>query len=114
MKKVNGLSTGAFCIRNEEGSLVHAEYFGLREASVLMSEVVAVETGLEYCIHQQWWPVVLETDSLILQKVLKRNTKVSWSILEEVKWISRLRKNVDARVKQILREGNTLAYFLAN
>ncbi|KAK4724266.1 hypothetical protein R3W88_027045 [Solanum pinnatisectum] len=104
----------AFCIRNDEGNLIHAESFGLGITSVLMSETMALRRGLEYSIIHQYLPVILETDSLMLQKILNGIWEVSWSSRVEVKRINGLRINVDARVEHTLREGNTFADYLCN
>lgn len=114
VKGVGGPSAGAYCIRNDEGQFIYAESFDLGVTSVLMSEAVALRRGLEYCIQHQYLPVLLETDSLMLQKVLNGIWEIPWSILMEAKRINGLRINVDARVEHILREGNTLADYLAN
>lgn len=70
VKGVGGPSAGAFVIQNDEGNLIHVESFHLGNTSVLMSEAVALRKGLEYSIQHQYLPVQLETDSLMLQKLL--------------------------------------------
>jgi len=79
-----------------------------------MPEAMALRRGLKYCIMHQYLPVILETGSLMLQKILNGIWEVPWSSRVEVKRINGLRINVDARVEHILREGNTFADYLAN
>ncbi|KAH0665136.1 hypothetical protein KY290_027423 [Solanum tuberosum] len=114
VKGVGGPSAWAFCIRNDEGNLIHAESFGLRITSVLMSEAMALRRGLEYCIMHHYLPVILETDSLMLQKILNGIWEVSWSSRVEVKRINGMRINVDARVEHILREGNIFVQYISS
>ncbi|KAH0675427.1 hypothetical protein KY285_023228 [Solanum tuberosum] len=88
VKGVGGPSVGAFCIRNDEGNLIHAESFGLGITSVLMSEAMALRRGLEHYIMHQYLPVILETDSLMLQKILNGIWEIPWSSRVEVKRIN--------------------------
>ena len=86
--KVNpGPSSNAFCIRDGVGDLIYAEASRIADGSILMAKVMALRIGLEYCISHNLLPVVLETDSLTLKKVLDGIWEVPWGLTMETKKI---------------------------
>ncbi|XP_075104777.1 uncharacterized protein LOC142178886 [Nicotiana tabacum] len=82
-----GRSSIGFCLRNEEGDLVYACEKEIQE---------------------------VETDSMLLKKVITREWKPPWVIEEEVKEIRQMLMLRNGRITHIFREGNNLADHLAN
>ncbi|KAK4721499.1 hypothetical protein R3W88_011732 [Solanum pinnatisectum] len=60
----------AFCIRNEEGKMIYAESRVMENVSVIEVEIKAIRMGIEYCIEHDLVPLIIETDSLMAQKIL--------------------------------------------
>ncbi|KAH0729954.1 hypothetical protein KY289_001142 [Solanum tuberosum] len=60
-------SASAFCIRNDAGEFIFAEAKNLESATSLEAEVVALRSGLEFCILNNLLPVILETDSFTIK-----------------------------------------------
>ncbi|XP_059311946.1 putative ribonuclease H protein At1g65750 [Lycium ferocissimum] len=65
-----GLSSAAFCIRNEEGDVVYAAVKKLQDGSNLVAEVEAIRMGLKYCLNKQLFPLIMETDSMAMKMIL--------------------------------------------
>ncbi|WMV29056.1 hypothetical protein MTR67_022441 [Solanum verrucosum] len=59
-------------------------------------------------------PLVRETDSLIIKKVLDGIWEIPWSIAVEIRVIKRAMENGTTMIEHTCREGNKLADFLTN
>ncbi|KAF3678689.1 hypothetical protein FXO38_03114 [Capsicum annuum] len=81
-----GSTSCAFCIRNWEGDLVYAESSKLQESNSLLAEVMAVRFALEHYLNR-FTPLLIETDSLIVNKVLQGHWEVPWAIVMDIKKI---------------------------
>ncbi|XP_059295494.1 uncharacterized protein LOC132048826 [Lycium ferocissimum] len=109
-----GPSSAAFCIRNHEGDLIYAKAKRLTNITNLVVEAIAIEEGLEYCFDQQLLPVILETDSLTMKKVLDGIWEVPWNISLVVQRIQHMKKDQAVQVEHVLRDGNCLEDCFAN
>ncbi|XP_060211883.1 uncharacterized protein LOC132639457 [Lycium barbarum] len=65
-----GISSAAFCIRDQNGDLVYAAGKRLEDTTNVIAEAVAIEDGIQYCVDHQLLPLIVETDSLTMQKIL--------------------------------------------
>ncbi|XP_059290999.1 uncharacterized protein LOC132044521 [Lycium ferocissimum] len=90
-----GPSSAAFCSRDSSGEFIYAK----RESSRVLHELL---------------PVIVETDSLTMQKVLDGIWKVPWNIALPVRCIQRWRKDKDISVVHVFREGNSVADYFTN
>ena len=86
----------------------------LEDTTNVIAEAVAVEGGIQYCVDHQLLPLIVETDSLTMQKILDGIWEVPWRISLVVKRIQRLREGKQIGVAHVLREGNSLADFFTN
>uniref|UniRef100_A0A0V0H336 Putative ovule protein n=1 Tax=Solanum chacoense TaxID=4108 RepID=A0A0V0H336_SOLCH len=57
---------------------------------------------------------MIETDSLGLQKIIQKQWKVPWEIVEKIENISDRLHQLNSQVKHKFREGNSVADVLAN
>ncbi|KAK4707129.1 hypothetical protein R3W88_033268 [Solanum pinnatisectum] len=108
------ISTTAFCVRNDRGELVVAQARKLDICTALEAEVQAFKEGLTYCLNHHYIPLIMETDSLIIKKILDGIWEVPWNISGEIRALKRDLKFIDATVVHTYREGNKLADFLSN
>ncbi|MCD7465881.1 hypothetical protein HAX54_002073 [Datura stramonium] len=69
------MSAYGFCLRNNKGDLDYTEAHEIGFSSNMKSEVQAIWHALKYSINLGH-NIILETDSLSLQKVLTREWKV--------------------------------------
>ncbi|XP_059290815.1 uncharacterized protein LOC132044343 [Lycium ferocissimum] len=104
-----GPSFATFCVRNSSGDFLHVMARVLPDTTNLVAEAVAIEQGIKYCISHDLLPVIIETDSLSMQKILDSIWKVPWSISLTIRSIQRWRKDKDVTVEHVLREG-TIQY----
>ncbi|KAH0635990.1 hypothetical protein KY289_035905 [Solanum tuberosum] len=88
-----GQSAGGFCIRDWKGEFIFAATYDLGIRTGLEAETSAMEKGLNYCVTHNLLPVCLETDSLVLTKILNGVWEVPWSIKIQIQKIELLRNN---------------------
>lgn len=81
---------------------------------MLVAEVKAMKAGLEYCSSNNLLPLMLETDSLSLKKIVEGLWEVPWTITIEVKRIKQSLASGGVVVEHTVREGNKLSEFFAN
>ncbi|XP_070032252.1 uncharacterized protein [Nicotiana tomentosiformis] len=85
-----GPSSLGFCVRNKTGDLVYARSVDLRITTNVVAEAKYIVQGLEYCMEQGLHPLILETDSLLMKKVIEGEWDPPWSLVEEVKKIKEI------------------------
>lgn len=78
-----GLSTYEFCLRNESGNMIYEKpgQLGVATSNV---EALAILRALRHCKAQGWDRVILETDSLSLQKINTKEWGIPWEIVQLV------------------------------
>lgn len=109
-----GPSSGAYCIRDVEGNFVYAEVKRMEDNNNLKAEIKAITMGLEYCRTKEIFPVILETGSLAVKKMIYGEWDVPWSVTMEIRKIKHLMKEREVVIEHVFREGNKVADFLAN
>nr|XP_009629929.1 uncharacterized protein LOC104119987 [Nicotiana tomentosiformis] len=109
-----GPSLLGFCVRNDVGDLVYARAVDLGITTNVIGEAKAIMQGLTYCIDQDLHPLILETDSLVLKKVIKGEWEPHWSIVAEVRKLKEMRDHFNVIFQHVFSEGNTVADFIAN
>jgi len=57
-------------VRNSNGDLVYAETENVELCSILEAEVGAFKEGLQYCVNNNLMPLIIDTYSLILKKII--------------------------------------------
>ncbi|XP_059286842.1 uncharacterized protein LOC132040230 isoform X1 [Lycium ferocissimum] len=66
----HGPSSVDFCVRNEVADLIYAAAKRTGDDTNLVAEDLAFKMGLDYCIHHQCTPLVMETDSMAMKLIL--------------------------------------------
>ncbi|XP_060190653.1 uncharacterized protein LOC132619916 [Lycium barbarum] len=77
-KSNTGQTSSAFCIRNSEGNLVHAWASIIPDASCIVAEAREILERVEYCVANQLFPLIVETDSLLMTKVLNDEWEIPY------------------------------------
>ncbi|KAK6786523.1 hypothetical protein RDI58_015048 [Solanum bulbocastanum] len=110
----SGPSSGAFfCIRNVEGNFVYAKVKRLEENNNLREKISAIKMGLKFCIAKELLHVTLETDSLIVKKMIDGEWEVPWSVSVEIRKIRHLMKEREIVIEHIFKKGNKVANFFS-
>lgn len=86
-----GLSTAAFCLRNQEGDLMGAKGFKIKDATNLVDEARAISEGLQYCLDNQLSNIIIETNSLAMVNILNGDWETPRSVSLEVNSIHRIK-----------------------
>ncbi|XP_019241256.1 PREDICTED: uncharacterized protein LOC109221250 [Nicotiana attenuata] len=109
-----GPSSYGFCVRNHEGDLVYAKAKEIGMATNIVAEAKAIVEGLAFCVERQLHPLIMETDFLVLRKIIDGEWETPWCIGVEVRKIKEIKSTFNVLFQHVLREGNTVADFLAN
>lgn len=108
-----GLSTYEFCLRNESGNMIYEKpgQLGVATSNV---EALAILRALRHCKAQGWDRVILETDSLSLQKINTKEWGIPWEIVQLVNKIQSIIEHINIKTIHIFREANSLKDYIAN
>nr|XP_016466901.1 PREDICTED: uncharacterized protein LOC107789578 [Nicotiana tabacum] len=109
-----GRSSIGFCIRNENGDIVKSVGREIEETTNTVAEAKAMVEALRFCRFQQYSHVWLQTDSMLLKKIMDGIWKPPWIISEQVEEMMQLMNGGNYTVTHIHREGNKLADHFAN
>ncbi|XP_070021835.1 uncharacterized protein [Nicotiana sylvestris] len=109
-----GRSSIGFCIRNENGDIVKSGGKEIEETTNTVAEAKAMVEALRLCRFQQYSHVWLQTDSMLLKKIIDGIWKPPWIISDQVEEMMQLMNEGNYKVTHIHREGNKLADHLAN
>ncbi|XP_060195025.1 uncharacterized protein LOC132625763 [Lycium barbarum] len=109
-----GLSSYAFCIRDDRGDHIYAQAKNIGIAANMEAETVAVQEAIQYCLAHSLQHVQIETDSLALKNILQDAWKIPWQLIERVEQMPHIMRQLNMQIMHTFREGNQLADFLAN
>ncbi|XP_009804158.2 uncharacterized protein [Nicotiana sylvestris] len=101
-------------VRNDEGDVVYARAVDLGVTTNVVAEAKAILQGLEYCVEHDLHPLILETNSLVMKKVIEGECDPLWVIANDVKKIREMKGNFNVIFQHVFREGNSVADFIAN
>uniref|UniRef100_A0A1U7XZ22 Uncharacterized protein LOC104241643 n=1 Tax=Nicotiana sylvestris TaxID=4096 RepID=A0A1U7XZ22_NICSY len=108
-----GRSSVGFVLRNEEGNVVYACGKEIQEGSNSVAEARAILEALKYCVGNGYVLIELNTDSMMLKNIIGV-WKIPWNISEIVEEIKQMMTRCNTTVAHILKEGNSLADYIAN
>jgi len=109
-----GLSSYAFCLRDERVDIIHAEGVTIENATSTVTEAKVILETSKHCKQRNLNKVIIQTDSMLLKKVLTGEWAIPWSISDVVEEIRTCLEGKQHIFQHILREGNQLADHLAN
>lgn len=103
------LNSKVFCVGNSQGDLVFASANKIDFCSTLETEIKGCKGGLLCCLQHNWLPLIMETDSLIIKKILYGTWDIFfWIISVEVGEIRATMVNKNMTVQHKHREANFL------
>lgn len=106
-----GSSSYAFCLRDDQRDVMYAEGVIIEDTNNIKAEVIAILQVAKHCSRIKHDKVIIQTDSLTMHKILKREYDCPWSIVGYVQQIWLLMSSKQVKFQHILREGNQLANF---
>ncbi|XP_060181532.1 uncharacterized protein LOC132611140 [Lycium barbarum] len=109
-----GLSSYAFCIRDDRGDLMYAQAKKLGTATNMEAETAAIQEAIHYCYSNNLQHVLVEIDSLALKNIIQDVWKIPWKLVERVEMMQHRMRHLNMDIKHVFRKGNQLADFLAN
>ncbi|KAF3656557.1 hypothetical protein FXO37_15408 [Capsicum annuum] len=108
------ISSYAFCARNEKGDLIYAEGVKMEDTSNVKAEAYAILQAAIHADQTHKEKVIIQTDSLLMQKVLIREWNYPWNVIDYVEKIWKIMNRKQVQYQHIMREGNQLADHLTN
>ncbi|XP_016579215.1 uncharacterized protein LOC107876913 [Capsicum annuum] len=109
-----GIGAYGFCLRNEEGDLLYGQGENIGHTTNIIVEMRAIHEEVRYYWEHNIRKLEVESDSLLLVKVINNVWKVSWEMVELLEDIQGLKEKIEIQVKHNFREGNLLGDFIAN
>lgn len=109
-----GLSSYAYCLRDEKGDLLFAKCDIIDNTYNIVAEARAILEACKHSKQAQHNQVIIQTDSMLMLKILEDKWAVPWSIAGMVAEIKASMHQKHHLFQHILREGNQLADYLAN
>lgn len=109
-----GISSYAFVLRDERGDVIYAEGAIIENTTNTVAEARAILEACKHCKQKQYKQVIIQTDSMLLWKVLEDKWTCPWSINDIVAEIKSHMQGIQHTLQHILREGNQLADHLAS
>ncbi|KAH0777307.1 hypothetical protein KY290_008718 [Solanum tuberosum] len=109
-----GLSSYAFCLRDEKGDLIHAEGASINNTTNTVAEAKAILEASKHCKQALYNKIIIQTDSMLLYKVLGGQWESPWIIRDMIEEIKTNLVNIQHIVQHVMREGNQLADYIAN
>lgn len=107
-------SSYAYCVRNSRGELLFGEGRRIEYTTNTVAEARAI---LEACKHIKanlYNHVIIQTDSMLLWKVLEGKWSCPWIIEDIMSTIKDSMQHIIHVYQHTLREGNKLADYIAN
>lgn len=107
-------SAYGFYIRDRQEDLIYAQAKEMGIAKKIEAEARAIQTTLFVSAKKGYQNLVIETDSLSLQKMILRTWKIPWEIAEILEDIIRKVQHQQVTIKHTFREGNQMDDYLEN
>ncbi|XP_070041101.1 uncharacterized protein [Nicotiana tomentosiformis] len=104
----DGASYG-FCIRDGIGDIIYAHADAVEDATNNVAEAEAILEALRYITQMQFPPCIIETNYLLMKRVLDEVWEPPWSIANQMDEIKTLMSKGAFQIFHVLREGNKLA-----
>lgn len=103
-----------FALRNEQGDLLYAQGARIADTINVEAETMAILQVVLHCNKSSYSKVVIQTNSLFVQKILLRELRYPWDLSVYIDQIWELLNNRQVQIQHIMREGNQLADHLIN
>ncbi|KAH0639790.1 hypothetical protein KY285_036376 [Solanum tuberosum] len=114
-KRNSGVSSNyAFCLRNKRGDIMYAEGACMENTTNTVAEAKAILEASKHCKKSHYNQAIIQTDSMLMCKVLEGKWATPWIITDLVEEIKTILKDIQYTFHHIMREGNQLADYLAN
>lgn len=75
-----GMEAYDFCLRNSLGDLIYAQAGNIGITTNVEAEMRAILEATKFCVENDINHIVIESDSLLMVKVINKVWKVSWKI----------------------------------
>ncbi|XP_047268179.1 uncharacterized protein LOC124898584 [Capsicum annuum] len=85
-----GSSSWDFCLRDTNGDLLHVEGAVIKDTNNMEAEAMAILNAARHCHSSKQDKVIIQTDSLLMQKLLMRERGIPWQVEDMIRQIWKL------------------------
>ncbi|KAH0778130.1 hypothetical protein KY290_004557 [Solanum tuberosum] len=78
-----GISAYGYCLRNSNDDLIHAAAENIGITTNVEAEMRVILEAIRYCVNKKMRKIILESDSLLMVKIINEAWKVPWVIAQE-------------------------------
>ncbi|KAK6789098.1 hypothetical protein RDI58_012897 [Solanum bulbocastanum] len=75
-------SAYGFCLRNSHGDLIYAVAENIGITTSVEAELRAILEAIKYCVAKKVEKLIVESDSLLMMKIIKEVWKVPWELAD--------------------------------
>ncbi|KAH0746058.1 hypothetical protein KY285_007715 [Solanum tuberosum] len=109
-----GRSTYGFCLQNWKGDFIYAQGEEIHKTTNIEVEAIAIREAIYHCITTNLNRVWIETDSLVLVKIISGVWEIPWNVSTLVEDIKYLAQHYEFIIQHVYREGNSMVDYIAN
>ncbi|KAL2237402.1 UNVERIFIED_CONTAM: putative ribonuclease H protein, partial [Sesamum indicum] len=109
-----GISSAGGILRAHLGQVIFAFQEPLGITSNTQAELRAIHRGLKICIEKGFHNIWIETDAMVIIKLISSPRQGAWDHQITLQSIRKLLRQIEYKISHIFREGNQVAAFLAN
>ncbi|KAH0709462.1 hypothetical protein KY284_010889 [Solanum tuberosum] len=100
--------------KNSNDNLIHAAAENIGITTNVEAEIRAILEAIGYCVNKKMKKIILESDMLLMVKIINEAWKMPWVIVEEFDELKQEMTTLELKTQHMYREGNKLADYLAN
>lgn len=89
-------------MRDYDGYLVYAKAMEIGETTNIVAESKAIVEGLAYYVEQHLHPLIIETDSLVMKRIIEGEWEPPWYIRTKVKKIKEMKDQFNVIFQHVL------------
>nr|XP_009787486.1 PREDICTED: uncharacterized protein LOC104235426 [Nicotiana sylvestris] len=106
-----GRCSYGFCVRDCARELVYAKAIEIGLSKNIIDEAKTIVEGFYYCVDMQLYPLIIETNLLVMKRTIDGEWNAPWCIGKEMKRINEMKDQFNVIFQHILREGNAVTEF---
>lgn len=98
-----------FCLRNNRGEVVYAEVETIEMKSNMEAKVIAILKVITHYSINSLKGVIIETNSLGVTKMVNREWRIPWQLVEEIQHIQEIMQATNIEIHHLFWKVNQLA-----
>lgn len=109
-----GNSAYGFYPRDDRGVLLYGQADAAGIKTNLQAKIKTVTKAVTYCKTYKIRGITIETDSIVVMKMIKKEWQIPWHVGEQIQHIQYIMQEMEIQIRHVFREANQLADALTN